>query len=222
MSIFNTLRQSAILLLAGVTLTLSSCNSPSAPIETPQEDSMNKALLVASLKLEESVRTHRNDMELFLLRSVDNINDEDAAALLAEHRPFVQDVFNAVGFSSEDVLRLELEYGSNAMFEGAFILSSLYVAFVQSSCVDTQLRYADKKTELTYLDKTVNCLGSALGADILQAVLGELGEASWKQALKKIGKKGLKKIVGKAASRLLGPIGAVILVYEFGDCMLSN
>ena len=50
-------------------------------------------------------------------------------------------------------------------------------------------------------------------------VLVELAEAGLGEGVKKLGKKGVQKLVRKVASRTLGWVGAGVAAYEFGDCM---
>lgn len=62
-----------------------------------------------------------------------------------------------------------------------------------------------------YAQTVGGCLGEAAGIKIIQdAIQG---------GIKKLGKKGVMKLVRKVASRYLGWVGAAVMVIEFSECM---
>lgn len=60
-----------------------------------------------------------------------------------------------------------------------------------------------------------DCAIRAAGVEVLV----QMGQAGISNIVKRLGKKGVIKLIGKIASRTLGYVGAAIAVYEFSDCM---
>ncbi|WP_417430904.1 hypothetical protein [Halpernia sp.] len=77
---------------------------------------------------------------------------------------------------------------------------------------DFALQFISLAGNSVYAQSNVgNCILEATGINSLI----QLGSGS----LKKLGKKGVMKIVGKVASKYLGAIGTAIAVLDFADCM---
>lgn len=71
-----------------------------------------------------------------------------------------------------------------------------------------------KSIEEMNLELITSCAASAIGLDIMYSLASELGKNNdkWK-------KKAIKKLIGKIASRALGPIGVAIAVSSFALCV---
>lgn len=66
-----------------------------------------------------------------------------------------------------------------------------------------------------YRGDVLPCLGEAFGFAAVGYILSEGIEA----ALEHYGTKGLMKVLGKAAGRTLGWVGAALAAYEFAQCL---
>jgi hypothetical protein len=60
-----------------------------------------------------------------------------------------------------------------------------------------------------------DCAIRAAGVEVLV----QMGQGGISNIVKRLGKKGVIKLIDKIASRTLGYVGAAIAVYEFSDCM---
>lgn len=135
--------------------------------------------------------------------------------------PVVQNSINylhAIGFTDQEINLMLSE--NNGQLEDLIPTIMLVEAYVDGSSENSttfvnHFFYTMNAQEQTgFWQQAGNCAMTALGIDLVTSLASMQGSKNdaWK-------KKAVKKLIGKVASRMMGPIGVAIAIVSFGICM---
>lgn len=130
-----------------------------------------------------------------------------------------KEFFYSKGFSESEILEMIAEHDGQ---EEDLIATAMLIASDEEGSggsyannISTLFFNSAHAQELTW-GEVGSCAAAAIGADIAYALATEGGGKSdkWK-------KRAIRKLFGKVASRLLGPVGVAIAVVSFGTCIAA-
>ncbi|WP_420387941.1 hypothetical protein [Roseivirga sp.] len=138
-----------------------------------------------------------------------SVTEQQAKALMKDLTERSMSFLRGLGFSEEDI---------NSELGGINSPSTSVVALILLENIKTDQLTSSKNIWINqaYAKSDVwGCIGEAFGF----AAVGYLLEYGIEEAIEHYGKKGLIKVLGKAAGKTLGWIGLAVAAYEFATCM---
>jgi len=145
-----------------------------------------------------------------------DLTDQGAKKLLSEFTQESIIFLRALGFDNEDI---------NSELGGADSPTTAAIAYILLQDLNKN-NYQVNNASLNQLVFNQAYAGGEIKDCILHAfgfaAVGYVLQFGIEEAIEHYGKKGLIKVLGKAAGRTLGWVGLAIAAYEFADCMAEE